>query len=139
MYSKLGEEKNLREVADLFYTFLGTPDEIEKYAEFIEKASKAKLRMQSTFSCECVRHYNIEILNLFDPEIQLINIIYKIKNKLKDLSGKIKKFIALTILFLEYKNVDDHKSMSSIFQSNTKLIVDESDIEKAFDQCINLL
>ena len=32
LYSKLNEEQNLRKVAKLFYIFLTTPDEIEKYA-----------------------------------------------------------------------------------------------------------
>ena len=31
LYSKLSEEKNLREVAESLYIFLRTPDEVEKY------------------------------------------------------------------------------------------------------------
>ena len=41
--SKLGEEKNLREVAESFYTFLTTPDEVEKYVELIEKMPDARV------------------------------------------------------------------------------------------------
>ena len=33
LHSKLGEGKSLRKVAESFYTFLTTPDEVEKYVE----------------------------------------------------------------------------------------------------------
>ena len=36
--------------------------------------------------------YNIEILNLFDQELQLINTKLMIKNKLKELLSELKKF-----------------------------------------------
>ena len=39
--------------------------------------------MQSNFFDNYVHRYNIEILNLFDPELQLINTKSIIKNKLK--------------------------------------------------------
>ena len=42
--------------------------------------------------------YNIEILNLFNPELQLVNTKSKIKNKLKELLSELKKFKAQTIL-----------------------------------------
>ena len=35
LYSKLNEEQYLREVAKLFYIFLTTPDEVEKYAKMM--------------------------------------------------------------------------------------------------------
>ena len=41
--------------------------------------------MQSSSFDKCVRYYNIEILELFYPELQLINTKHIIKNKLKDL------------------------------------------------------
>ena len=40
--------------------------------------------MQSNFSDNCIHLYNVEILNIFDPELQLINTKPMIKNKLKD-------------------------------------------------------
>ena len=40
--------------------------------------------MQSDSSDNCVHHYNIEILNPFDPELKLINTKPMIKNKLKN-------------------------------------------------------
>ena len=48
--------------------------------------------MQSNSSGNCVHHYNIEILNLLDPELQLINTKPMIKNKLKELQSELKKF-----------------------------------------------
>ena len=56
LYSKINEEQNLRKGTKLLYIFL-TPDEAEKYAKM----------MQSHCSDNCVHHYNMEILNLFDP------------------------------------------------------------------------
>ena len=42
------EEKNLRKVAKSISFFLATPD-------------------------NCIDHYSVKVLNLFDPELQLIN------------------------------------------------------------------
>ena len=67
LYSKLNEEQNLRKVDKLLYIFLTTPYEVE---------NRAKMVQSNSFD-NCVHCYNIEILNLFDPELQLI------KNKLK--------------------------------------------------------
>ena len=44
----------------------------------------------------CVHHYNVEILNLFDSELQLINTKPMIKNKLKELLNESKKFKVLS-------------------------------------------
>ena len=61
--SKLGGEQNIRKVAESLYISLKAPNEVEKH-------SKIK---QSNLSNNCVHHYNIEILNLFYSELQLIN------------------------------------------------------------------
>ena len=66
------EEKNLRKVAKLLHIFLTTPDEVE-----------------SNYSDNFANHYNVEILNIFDPELQLINTKQVIINKLKLLSLKL--------------------------------------------------
>ena len=65
--------KNKILVAAALYIILTTPDEVENYAKM----------MQSNFSDNCVHHYNIMVLNLFDPALQLINTKLMIKNKLK--------------------------------------------------------
>ena len=71
-------EQNLRKVPKLLYIFLTTPDEVEKY-------------VQSNSSDNCIHRYNVEILNIFDPHLQLINTKPMIKNKLKELlNGTVK-------------------------------------------------
>ena len=54
-YSKLREEKQVRKVAVSLYSFLTTPDEVEKYVELTEKFS----------TDSCAHHYNIDIFNPF--------------------------------------------------------------------------
>ena len=73
----ISENQNLRKIAKSLYIFLTTPDEVEKY-------------VQSDFSGNSVLHYNVEILNLFDPELQLINIKPIIKNKLNESLSELK-------------------------------------------------
>ena len=81
LYSKRNEEQNLRKVTKSLYIFLATPDEIEKYVDI----------MQSNSSDSCIHRYNVEILNVFDPDIQLINTKPMIKNKLKELLYELKR------------------------------------------------
>ena len=58
------EERNLRKVAKSLHIFLTKPDEVK-----------------SNYSHNFVHYYNVEILNLFDPELQLINTKPVIINK----------------------------------------------------------
>ena len=51
---------------------------------------EAEKHVQSNSFDNCVHHYNVGILNLFDPDLPLINNKPVIKNKLKPLS-KLKK------------------------------------------------
>ena len=60
--------------------------------------------MQSTSSNNCIHHYNVEIFNLFDPELQKINPKAIIKKNLKELLRELKK--VQTRLVLEYKKND---------------------------------
>ena len=66
--------------------------------------------MQSSSFDNCVHHYNVEVLNLIDTELQLINTRSVIKNRLKRLLSKLKKFNVQTTLFLNYKKRNDQKS-----------------------------
>ena len=59
--------------------------------------------MQPNSSDNCVHHYAVEILNLFDPELQLINTKPMIKIKLKELLSELKKFKVQTTLILDDK------------------------------------
>ena len=47
--------------------------------------------------------------------------------------GKLKKFKVIAILVLEYKKIDDYKTMGKIFHYSIKLIVNDSDIDKEFE------
>ena len=84
--------------------------------------------MQSNSCDNCVHNYNVQTLNLFDPELQLINTKPVIKNKLKELLSELKKFKIQTLLFLDYKKRNDRK----IFHSSAKLIASDSDIDESF-------
>ena len=105
------EEQNLRNVAKLLDIFLTTPDEVES----------------NSFD-NCIHHYNLKILNLFDRELQLINTKPVIKNRLKELLSGLKRFKVQTILVLDYKKRNDLK----IFNSSVELIANDSDIDEAF-------
>ena len=85
--------------------------------------------MQSNFSDNCVHHYIVEILDRFDPELQLINTKPVIKIKVKELLSELKKFKVQKILVLDYKKRNDCKIKC---HSSAKLIVADSDIEEAF-------
>ena len=68
LHAKLREQPNFKKVAKSLYIFL--PGEVEKY-------------VQSYSSGNCIRCSNVEILNLFDPELQLIHTKPMNKNQLK--------------------------------------------------------
>ena len=109
------EKRNIRKVAKLLYIFLTTADEVEQY-------------VQSNSSDYCVHYCNVEILNLFDPELQLIDTKPVIKDKFEKQLSELKKFEVQIILVLGYKNRNDCK----IFHSSAKLIASDSDTDEAF-------
>ena len=74
--------------------------------------------MQSRSFDNCIHHYNVENLNIFDPDLQLINTKLVIKNKLQASLSEIKKYKAQTVLVLDYKKRNDCK----IIYSSNKLI-----------------
>ena len=78
-FKSIREEQNLGNTVKSLYIFLATPAEVEKYA-------------QSNSFDNSIHHYNVEILNIFDPELQIINNKPMIKNKLKELLSELKKF-----------------------------------------------
>ena len=65
--------------------------------------------MQSNSSDNCIHGYNVEILNISDPEIQLISNKQTAKNKLKELFRqfclKLKELLRKVqkVLVLDYK------------------------------------
>ena len=75
-------------------------------------------------SDNCIYLNNVEILNLFDPELQLKDLESPIKNKLKELLSKLKTFKGQTVLVFEM--------IIKYFYMCSKLIAIDSDINKAF-------
>ena len=60
-FKSIRDEPNLRTAAKSLYIFLIMPDEVENY-------------VQSNSSDNCIHRYNVEILNLYDPELQLLTL-----------------------------------------------------------------
>ena len=50
LYFKLSKEKSLRRVEESFYSFVATPDEVDKYVELTEKLSESKIVIQLSSS-----------------------------------------------------------------------------------------
>ena len=84
----------------MLYIFLTTPVEVEKYVEIMPPNSFDN----------CIQRYNVEILNIFDPELQINNTKTMIKNKLKEFLSELKKFKFQIILVLNYQKRNDHKT-----------------------------
>ena len=84
--------------------------------------------MESNFSDNCVHHYNVDILNFFDPELQVINSKPVIKKKLDELLGELTNSTSQTISVLHYKKRNDHK----IFHSSAKLTACDSESDETF-------
>ena len=103
------KEKNLRKAAKSLNIFLTTADKVE-----------------SNSSGNCAHHYNVEILNLFYPELQMTNTKPVIENKLNEWLSELKKFKVQAILV--YKKRNDRK----VFYLSAKLIANDSDTEEAF-------
>ena len=70
-FKAIRKGKYLRKSAKSIYIFLTAPDKVEKY-------------VQSNSYDNCIHQNNIDILNIFDTELQQINI--------KPLIKKIKRF-----------------------------------------------
>ena len=110
--AKLNEKQSFRNVAESLLSYL----------------SNYEIIIQSNSSDNCMHCYNIEILNIFYPEIQMINTKCMMKTKLIKLLSELNSFKNKTILVLEYAK----RSYDKIFHSSAKLIPIDSDIDKAF-------
>ena len=82
LYSKISKKQNLIKVTKSLDISLKTPD-----------------RVRSISSDNCIHLYNVEILNLFDPELQLKNA----ESAIKALLSKFKKFEVRMVIVLGYK------------------------------------
>ena len=80
--------------------------------------------------------YNVEILNSYNPEIQLKDTEYVIENKLIDLFTELKDLKFMTTLALEFKQIENnHKVKYDIFYLNSKAetIINQNDIDGVFE------
>ena len=106
-----------------------------------EKNAKITKRLHIYIGYESF--YNIEILNFFNPELQLKDTESAIKNKLIDLLSELRGFKFLTTLVLELKKIEsDDETKYSIFYSNSKAetIINESNIDGAFEStCVTII
>ena len=80
--------------------------------------------------------YTVDILNSFNPELRLKDTESIIKNKLKDSLSELRGFKFLTTLVLEFKKIEsDDATKCSTFYLNSRAqrIINESDIDYAFE------
>ena len=73
----------------------------EEVKNFVVKNFNENIRKKENLRNDAKSLYIFLILNLFDPELQLINTKPVIKKKLKELLGELKKFKVQTILVLD--------------------------------------
>ena len=76
--------------------------------------------------------YNVEILNSFNPELQLKDNESTIKSKLIDLLTQLKgfKFVAtLVLVFKKIKDEDKKKYDNFYPSSKAEIIINESDVD----------
>ena len=80
-------------------------------------------------------NYNVDILNSFNPELQLQNTESAIKNKLKDLLYEVRgfKFVALVSEFRKVESDDVRKYMTCYWNSKAETIMNQSDIHIVFE------
>ena len=79
--------------------------------------------------------YNVEILNSFNPELQVEDTESAIKSNLKDFLTQLKSFTFVTTLALVFKKIEsEDKTKYENFYSSSKaeIIINESDIDNAF-------
>ena len=101
-----------------------------------EKFLNAKITKRSHAFKGYVGSYNVEILNTFNPELQIKDTKSAIKNEIIYLLTELKGFKFVTTLVLELKNIErDDKTKYNTFYSNSKAvkIINESDIDDVFE------
>ena len=80
---------------------------------------------------------NVEVLNSFNPELQLKDTESAIKRKLIELLTQLKGFKFVTTLVLVFKNKEsEDKTKYDNFYSISKAEISASDIDDVFNQSI---
>ena len=86
--------------------------------------------------------YNVEIMNSFNPELQLKDTESAVRNLLKDLLTELRDFNLVVILVLQFKKIErDEETKYSTFYSSSKVetVINESDIDDAFESIYNTI
>ena len=88
---------------------------------FLMKQKLYEKMTKQALACKYYAHtYNVEILNYFNPELELKNTKSAISNKLKDLKTELKEFKFAKTLVLVFKNIEsDDKTKYNIFYSTS--------------------
>ena len=103
----------------------------QKREKFLKEKNVKLTKREHAFSSS----YNFEILNSYNPELQLKDTESAIKNKLKQLMTELRGFKFVTTLVLVFKKVEsEDKTKYGTFYSNSKaeIIINESDINDMF-------
>ena len=85
----------------------GSPlhSETNKLNIFWKKKNVKITKRPHAFKVYASSYYNVDILNSFNPELQLKNTESATKNKLIELLSELKGFKSVTILVLEFKKI----------------------------------
>ena len=86
--------------------------------------------------------YNVEIINSFNPELQIKDTESAIKSKVIGLLTQLKGFKFVTTLVLVFKKIEsDDKTKYDTFHSHSKaeIILNERDIDDVFKSIYNTI
>ena len=96
------------------------------------------IKREHTFK-GCASTYNVEILNSFNPELQLKDTESAIKSKVMEILTQLRGFKFVTTIVLVFKKIeskDKTKYDNSCSNSKAGIIITERDIENVFNQSI---
>ena len=99
------------------------------------KISKQKNCKNKTVLQGFASTYNVEVLNSFNPQLQLKDAEFAIKCKLIELLTRLKGFkfvITLNLVFKKIKREDKSKYDNIYSNSKAEIIINESDTDDLF-------
>ena len=109
--------------------------ETKKKLKYFEQKNIEITKIEHAFK-GFASNYNVEILNSFNPELQLTDTESAIKNELKKILSELRGFKFVTTLALVFKKIEsEEKAKFDNFYSNSKaeIIINESDIDDVFE------
>ena len=107
---------------------------IQKSEDFLNEKNVKIIKLAHAFK-GYASSYNVEILNSFNPELQLKDTESTIKIKLIELLTQLKVFKFVTTLALVFKKIESkNKTKYNTFYSSSEaeVIINESDIDDVF-------